>query len=422
MVNFAEYDETIETEEYSYTISKKSLDESISFSVPDISIADILVGGTVKPKVSGIPNDYRGNIAYKYKLSTDDDSKYSDVVPTAAGTYTAMAVFPETDIYNKLSCEVEFSITLVTGSATVSVDDIYVGETVNPIVTTDLDTVDDTVFEYKLSSEPDSAYSETVPTAAGTYTVRATVPATLIFTSAVCTDTFTISKNDVTAEVTVADIYVGGTPSPVVTTESDGKADATFEYKLSDAPEDDYSDTVPVAAGTYSVRATVPETDAYLSTTCENTFTINKNTATATVTVADIYVGGTVSPVVDSISDGKTSATFEYKLSDADDEEYSDTVPTAAGDYSIRATIPETDTYVEITCENTFTISKNTPSLSIKIPDTIYVGDTIDVEVITPSTGEQSIRYMDLEGERIPHFVSYPQLISKSSKRHLQFP
>ena len=91
---------------------------------------------------------------------------------------------------------------------------------------------------------------------------------------------------------------------------------------------------------------------------------------TATVTVADVYVGQDFTPVIESESDGKNLATFRYKSVDETEDMYTEEKPTAAGEYNIEATIPATDTYDEIVCEGTFKIlNKQTAAVSLSVSD-----------------------------------------------------
>jgi hypothetical protein len=54
--------------------------------------------------------------------------------------------------------------------------------------------------------------------------------------------------------------------------------------------------------------------------------------------------------VLTTDSDGKAGAAFAYKLSTADDKYYDSEKPTAPGEYTVRATVPETDTYNGFVC------------------------------------------------------------------------
>ena len=361
-----------ETDKYERAICETDLEVDKNDLTATVSVADIMVGGDVVPVLSVDADDYNGEVEYTYKSSTA--TTYSETVPTDAGTYTVMARLLETDKYWGTECTSEFTISKNTISATVSVADIFVGGEVKPVVTTDPEGYNGTItYVYKLSAADDSAYSATVPSAAGTYTVKATLSSTEAFLGTTCTNTFTISKNAVTATVSVANITVGNKPAPVVTSLSKGTA--TFEYKLSSEGDTAYSEEVPTAAGEYTVRATIAETATYLSTTCTGTFTISKNELKASVSVADIKVGGTVKPVLTvDAEDYNGEVSYEYKSSTANT--FSTEVPTAAGTYTVRATLAATDKYLGTTCTGTFTITKNELKASVSVAD-ITVGGTV---------------------------------------------
>ena len=77
------------------------------------------------------------------------------------------------------------------------------------------------------------------------------------------------------ATVSLGDYYVGQSLEPVVNTDSDGVADAVFEYKPASAADISYSTSVPVTAGTYMVRATIPETEKYKGISCVDEFELS---------------------------------------------------------------------------------------------------------------------------------------------------
>ncbi|MCR5293500.1 MAG: MBG domain-containing protein, partial [Eubacterium sp.] len=365
-----------------FTIKNK---ETVSVS---LSVSDVYYGASPEPKVV-TESDGKNDTVFWYKVQGADDTTYTTDVPTAVGKYTVMAVVPETDTYAKLTTTANFSIMKLTTSITVSVEDILVGETVDPKVQTDSDA--EPVVEYKLLDDDDeSAYTTVKPTAAGEYNVRASVAATATHQAATSDiSSFVISRlTDDDATVTVANSLVGDDYEPVLSTDSDGKDGAVFEYKALSAPEEAYSETKPVLAGTYSVRATVQQTDMYEEVVCESSFTISKRETTATVTVPNTKVGQTYSPTLTTASDGKDIATFEYKLTDETEDDYSETQPTAAGEYTVRATVPETNTYKKIVCENTFTISLNSVGeATVTVPDTV-IGTDYEPVLSTDSDGK----------------------------------
>ena len=319
-----------------FTISK------ISTATATVTVADSRVGDKYAPVVTCVS---KGTRTFEYKVKGAADSTYNQNKPTTAGSYTVRATIQETDVYEEITCENDFTIRKRTATVKVTVADTKVGETYTPSVSTDSDGA--VSFTYKQKDAGKADYSATKPTAAGTYTVRAAFAETETYEAATCTGDFTISKRTpATAAVTVSDIEVGGKVLPVVSTDSDGKGSATFVYGKTPASE--FDRTVPTEAGTYTVRAIIPETDTYLSIECESTFTIRKKKATATVSLENPLAGANYHPVVTTNSDG--AVTFEYKLKDADVSAYTTTQPKTPGSYVVRAKIAETATFGATSC------------------------------------------------------------------------
>ena len=276
-----------------------------------------------------------------------------------------MVTLSETDKYVGTTCTASFVISKSELTASVSVSDIYVGETPKPVVTTDPKDYDGQItFEYKESSAADTAYSSAVPSKAGKYTVRATLSSTANYLGTSCEASFSIKKKEATASVYVADTFVGKTPSPVVTTNSDGKA--TFEYKPSGSADSAYTGTAPTAKGTYTCKATIPETDNYLGITCTCEFNVKLNPVEVLeLSVSDTFYGLTVSSSVNTDSDG--AVTIMYKPSGAADSAYSTSAPTKVGDYTAMATVAETSVFEGKSITTNFKISY------LDAPGTAYI-------------------------------------------------
>ena len=120
-------------------------------------------------------------------------------------------------------------------------------------------------IEYKLQSEPDSAYTETAPTDAGNYTVRVTLPESKNFTEASDTKDFTISKatdNTWLTKPSIASPFYYGDTNPVTYSAKYGNANVVVTYKKQ-GTQDTPSATVPTAAGTYDVTVSLAETNNY---------------------------------------------------------------------------------------------------------------------------------------------------------------
>jgi hypothetical protein len=233
---------------------------------PSVSVADITVGQTPNPLVKGVPSDYDGTVKYEYKLSSD--TAYSSATPEKGGKYTVRASFSGSKTYLDTACTSSFTVKKKVVTATVSVADITIDETPNPVVTTESDGKARTTFEY--SSDSGKTFSSTVPTEAGTYIVRATVPETDKYEKIVCTASFSINKKEVKRfTISVPDTFAGLPVAPTVDTESDGTVTITYTSGGSGPVSN------PTAVGTYTAIATVSETKTYKAATCETSFTIS---------------------------------------------------------------------------------------------------------------------------------------------------
>lgn len=387
--------ESVSAQTGSYTIEKGELNEAI------LTIADIEAGGTFTPSLIA-DEDYDGEITYKCKPATESAYSDSDIIKIGdkileAGKYTAIAEFSESAKYLPAkSNEVTFTVAKRKIDLGVTINSVLVGETIEIKYTPTFDIPLDVSIkeEYKGADEDDSAYTTIIPLKGGEYKLRATITGSKIYEDASVEATFIIKKmTPSNYSVTVADIEYGGTVTPVVTTDSDGKDLATYEYKKKAEVESAYSSEVPTEVGDYSIRATIPETDKYTKVTCESTFSIGKiDEDTATVKVPDTVIGTDYTPVLSTASDGKASAKYEYKPADAADTAYTTEKPTAAGKYMIRVTVPETSNYKEQTCTATFTISKKKPQIAeVSIAENIMLGEEIKPEAnISPYDGPDS--------------------------------
>ena len=158
-----------------------------------VSMSGWTYGGTASnPSVDG--NTGNGAVTYEYKVSTAADSTYSGTKPSNAGTYTVKATVAETANYYGATATTNFTIAKANlSNFSVSMSGWTEGQTAsNPSVSGNTGNGAVT-YTYKVSTAPDSSYSETKPSTAGTYTVKATVAATTNYNSATATANFTIS-------------------------------------------------------------------------------------------------------------------------------------------------------------------------------------------------------------------------------------
>ena len=109
-------------------------------------------------------------------------------------------------------------------------------------------------------------------------------------------------------------------------------------------------------AGTIKVQVVTAATETVASSTVISTLTVNKGTATGTITVADVSYGNPVADpttTADPATAGVTS--IEYRTGSGS---WSGTKPTAAGNHQARATIGGGDLYEATIVTTTFKIDK----------------------------------------------------------------
>lgn len=92
--------------------------------------------------------------------------------------------------------------------------------------------------------------------------------------------------------------------------------------------------------------------------------TVNKFDLTLSLSCADIIYGQAPSPQL-SGNLGNGTVTYDYKEQGAPNTDYSTTVPTEAGDYTVRASVAATDTYNTAEAEADFRIEKAVPGISL---------------------------------------------------------
>ena len=88
------------------------------------------------------------------------------------------------------------------------------------------------------------------------------------------------------------------------------------------------------------------------------TVTVNRANISPSVTMNGWTYGGTASNPTVSGNTGNGAVTYTYKVKGAADSTYTDTKPTNAGDYTVKATIAATTNYNGGTASKDFTISK----------------------------------------------------------------
>ena len=233
----------------------------------------------------------------------------SATVPTAAGSYTVIATI------NDANYQGSATGTLVIGQATATISLGSLSQTYNGSAKAATATTTPTGLTVSFTYNG----SATVPTAAGTYTVVATINDANYQGSA--TGTLVIGK--ASGSITLGSLsqtYDGSAKAVTATTTPSGLA-VSFTYNG--------SATVPTAAGSYTVIATI--NDANYQGNATGTLVIGQASAPITLgSLNQTYNGSAKAATATTIPSG-LAVNFTYNGSA--------TVPTAAGTYTVVATI-----------------------------------------------------------------------------------
>ena len=377
------YSETVPTDAGEYTVKvsiaaagKYAAGEATAeFTIGKAAITPVvtLAGWTYgaeanTPSVSG--NTGNGAVTYTYKAA--GATEFTTTVPTAAGTHTVKATIAETDNYQGGEATAEFTIGKAVITPTVTLAGwTYGAEPNTPSV--EGNAGDGTVtYSYKAAGATE--FTATVPTAAGTHTVKATIAETANYQGAEATAEFTIGKAMITPTVTLAGWTYGAEPNTPSVEGNAGDGTVTYSYKAAGATE--FTATVPTAAGTHTVKATIAETANYQGAEATAEFTIGKAMITPTVTLAGWTYGA--EPNTPSVEGNAGDGTVTYSYKAAGATEFTATVPTAAGTHTVKATIAETANYLggEATAEFTITAAGITLTKApAAIADLTYTGE-----------------------------------------------
>ena len=205
---------------------------------------------------------------------------------------------------------------------------------------------------YQYKADNASTYTSTVPTNAGTYTVKATVAESANYKAATATGSFTIAPKTVTnAAVTLSQTsyaYTGRAFQPSVTVKDGTTVIPASEYTVA------YTDNINVGTATVTVSDRAGGNYVVSGTA---TFTITKAALSGvSVSLGGWTYGDTAKTPTISGNLGNANVTYQYKAADAADETYTNVVPTNAGTYTVKATVAESADYAAATATRNFTI------------------------------------------------------------------
>ena len=207
-------------------------------------------------------------------------------------------------------------------------------------------------FTYQ--AEGATEFTETVPTNAGTHTVKASVAAANKYTAGEATNTFVISAKAVTAAMItdIADQTYSGTPITPTLTVKDGETTLTLNTDYDVAYENNTN------AG--SATATITGKGNYTGT-ASKTFTIGPKTVTAAM-IADIadqtYTGTAITPTL-TVKDGETTLTLntDYDVAYENNTNAGPATATITGKGNYSGTASKTFTIIAKSLSTGYTVS-----------------------------------------------------------------
>ena len=197
--------------------------------------------------------------------------------PTDAGTYDVTISYSGDDSYEAFQLTIKggLVITKANGTASVSMEGWTYGETAKkPVPTSETNGTDRVTYQYKVKDADNSTYNATVPTNVGSYTVKATFPATENYEEATATTNFTIAQATPTVSITAepASLVGGGTVKLTVTTDAPAEVVPACEgVTVTKTGDGTFSALLPNETKTYTFTATYAGDDnhAKVSNTCQ---------------------------------------------------------------------------------------------------------------------------------------------------------
>ena len=390
---------------------------------PTVSIAGWTYGETPKtPTVTG--NSGNGTVTYEYKAKNAADSTYSTTVPTNAGEYTVRATIAATKIYNGGSAIKDFTIAKApspvkvadnatikagytidladyvklngaTGAVTYSKDDEGDGcSLTGSSLIADNDVVEGKIAHVRVSVTADENYN--APENA-TISVMLTKKDVLVIDAADVTTTYAADGTvTIAASVTKGD---GSTPDEGSYGNLTFAADPPYDNEYLKSNENLTNTLKILKAGSAYVTVSAGGNDTYAVVYKDVKVTINKATITPSVTLSGWTYGDPANTPTVTGNAGSGDVTYEYKAKGADDSAYTTDVPALAGDYTVRATVPETTNYKGATCTKDFTIAPKKIIATVTALDKTYDGTT-DV-IVSATVNKDDLVETDLDDEAL---------------------
>lgn len=291
-----------------FSTTKPKSDQSWTISAANATYTGSGVAGYT------ISGDHYGTLSTSYK-GRSNTTYDSTSAPSAVGDYTVTVTYAGNDSYNARSQSVDFSITKGKGSisySTTSVSKTYGNGTFTNALTKKGDgSVTYSSTNTNVATVNSSTGLVTIK-GAGTATIKANVSdgTNYSYETNTASYTLTVNKANISPSVTMNGWTYGSAASNPSVSGNPGNGTPTYQYKVSTAANNTYSDTKPTNAGTYTVKATIPATTNYNGGTATANFTISPKTVSNPTIELDpssyTFDGNEKKPTV-TVKDGSTT-------------------------------------------------------------------------------------------------------------------
>jgi hypothetical protein len=221
--------------------------------------------------------------------------------------------------------------------------------------------------------------SSTLPRDAGEYTVVASIEATQNYSGASATATITILKATPTLTLTGGGTFIYDKQTHAATLSATGVGGETLTPTLTYNGES----TPPVDAGVYTVVAALDATQNYNAANATVTITILKATPTITLTGGGTFIYDKQTHAATASATGVGGEA----LTPAVTYNGSSTLPLDAGDYTVAATLDETQNYNPASTTATIAILKATPTVTVGTIWSYYTYDATPHSAVAYARG-----------------------------------
>ena len=346
-----------------------------------------------------------------------------NVVVTGKGNYTG-------------SVSKSFEISKAPLSLTVSLDGWTYGATANtPTVSGNVGQGGATYY-YKVKGAEDETYAVypgTQTLNAGEYTIKVEVAATDNYASGSATNDFTIDRAALPVggenglKVTLAGWTYGAQHAGPAVSGNLGNGEVTYTYKVNKEEVAEFTEDEPTNAGSYIVKATVAQSDNYLSAEAQTTFDIEKanitgltvteneelvydGTVKQLVTVSGVPEGATVKYYFKSITEDEFEDGSFNMICEPNDEDYTTTLPTGtnAGYFGIVYMVDGGNNYNKKEATETMKVAiypAEITELTIDETPLVYTGEAQTVTITSVKAGTINLTAND-------YTVSYEMVIT----------